>query len=232
MAKYQILTDEMFREMMQSDKGIREARYAVGYGRWVNGKSVTDGHYVNWPDYRSKREISEEQMAEARERFEQRRSEVMERVSKPGVLCFHAMGMDYEPTVEDGIGNHRISGYFYDKRGNVWFVEIHPKRAKNGNPDESLGFWGEVYDESWNSMAMDEYKRKRGALLEKYGSWYKSPVNERPVYPSCSYENITASVPYGYKSVLAWVNKRFGTSYEELYLERYFLNRDDTTSEC
>ena len=104
--------------------------------------------------------------------------------------------------------------------------------AENGNPDESVGFWGEVYDESWNSMAMEEYKRKRGALLEKYGSWYKSPVNERPVYPSCSYENITASVPYGYKSVLAWVNKRFGTSYEELYLERYFLNRDDTISEC
>lgn len=32
MEKYQRLTDEMFREMMQSDKGIREARYATGYG--------------------------------------------------------------------------------------------------------------------------------------------------------------------------------------------------------
>ena len=27
MAKYPILTDEMFRDMMQSDKVIREARY-------------------------------------------------------------------------------------------------------------------------------------------------------------------------------------------------------------
>lgn len=49
MAKYCKLTDEMFREMMQSDKGIREARYAVGYGRWLNGESMTDGHYVSWP---------------------------------------------------------------------------------------------------------------------------------------------------------------------------------------
>lgn len=28
--------------MMQSDKGIREARYATGYGRWVDGKSDPD----------------------------------------------------------------------------------------------------------------------------------------------------------------------------------------------
>ena len=101
MANYPILTDEMFRDMMQSDKGIREARYATCYGRWVNGKSVTDGHYVNWPDYHRKYKISDQLMGEAKRMFEKRKAEVMEYVSRKGTLCFHAMGMNYEPTGRD-----------------------------------------------------------------------------------------------------------------------------------
>ena len=232
MAKYQILTDEMFRDMMQSDKGIREARYAIGYGRWLNGESVTDGHYVDWPDYRSKWEISEEQMSKAKERFEQRKAEVMERVSKPGVLCFHAMGMDYEPTVEDGIGNYRIRANFKDKTGHEWFIELHPHRDWNINADESKGAWGEVYDTARNAAEKKAYEDERERVLEKYGTWWKIPTNERPHCPMTHYENIEAAGPFTYGNILSWINHRFGTDYKELYLERYFLECDDTISEC
>ena len=231
MAKYPILTDEMFREMMQSDKGIREARYAVGYGRWLNGESVTDGHYVNWPRW-EKHEISEAQMAEAKRRFEERKAEVMERVSAKGVLCFHAMGMDYEPTVEDGIGNYRIRTTFKDKTGHVWFIEIHPLYNKQMRGDDRLGFYGEVYDVSWNKQAMKDYNDRYDALMEKYGSWWKAPTNERPHLPMTRYERIDSPELFTYASVLAWVNRMFKTDYKEMFLERYFLECDDTLSEC
>lgn len=231
MGKYKQLTDEMFRDMMQSDKGIREARYATGYGRWVDGKSVTDGHYVNWPRW-EKHEISEAQMAEAKRRFEERKAQVMEYVSAKGVLCFHAMGMDYEPTEEDGIGNYRIRATFKDKTGHVWFVEIHPKRNERSDAEEGNGFWGEVYDESGNARAMKEYNDRYDALMEKYGSWWKAPTNERPHLPMTKYERIESGELFTYASVLAWVNKRFKTDYKELYLERHFLECDDTNSEC
>ena len=231
MAKYPILTDEMFREMMQSDKGIREARYAVGYGRWLNGESVTDGHYVNWPRW-EKHEISEAQMAEAKRRFEERKAEVMERVSAKGVLCFHAMGMDYEPTVEDGIGNYRIRTTFKDKTVHVWFIEIHPLYNKQMRGDDRLGFYGEVYDVSWNKQAMKDYNDRYDALMEKYGSWWKAPTNERPHLPMTRYERIDSPELFTYASVLAWVNRMFKTDYKEMFLERYFLECDDTLSEC
>lgn len=232
MAKYPILTDEMFRDMMQSDKGIREARYATGYGRWVNGESVTDGHYVSWPDYRSKWEISEEQMAKARERFEQRKAETMEHCSEKGVLTWHAMGGNYEPTTEDGIGNYRIRTTFKDKTGHVWFIEIHPRYGKNQMGDDRLGFYGEVYDVSWNDQAMKDYTERYDAMIEKYGSWWKAPTNERPHLPMTKYERVESKELFTYASVLAWVNRRFKTDYNEMFLERYFLNCDDVISEC
>lgn len=231
MAKYAILTDEMFRDMMQSDKGIREARYAIGYGRWLNGESVTDGHYVNWPRWQ-KYEISEGQMAEAKDRFEERKAEVMELVSAKGVLCFHAMGMDYEPTIEDGIGNYRIRTTFKDKTGHVWFIEIHPRYNKSNNGDDRLGFYGEVYDVSWNDQAMKDYTKRYDALMEKYGGWWKAPTNERPHLPMTKYERIESKELFTYASVLAWVNRKFKTDYKEMFLERYFLECDDVISEC
>lgn len=232
MTKYQRLTDEMFRDMMQNDKGIREARYATGYGRWFNGESVTDGHYVNWPDYRSKWEISEEQMDEAKERFEERKEEVMELVSANGVLCFHAMGMDYEPTIEDGIGNYRIRANFKDKTGHDWFVELHPCRDEKVDADESKGAWGEVYDTGRNKAEEKAYNDERKRVLEKYGSWWKIPTNERPNCPFYHYENVEVAGPFTYGNILEWINNRFKTDFKELYLERYFLDCDDTNSEC
>lgn len=231
MAKYPILTDEMFRDMMQSDKGIREARYSTGYGRWVNGESVTDGHYVNWPRW-EKHEISDEQMAEAKERFEQRKAETIAYCSQPGVMTWHAMGGNYEPTIEDGIGNYRIRTNFKDKTGHVWFIEIHPRYNKSHNGDDRLGFYGEVYDVSRNDQAMKDYTERYDAMMKKYGSWWKSPTNERPALPMTKYELIASNELFTYASVLAWVNRKFKTDYKEMFLERYFLNCDDVISEC
>ena len=232
MAKYPILTDEMFREMMSSDAGIREARYANGYGRWLNGAIATDGYYVNWPDYRSKWEISEEQREFAMQRFEERKAETMEYCSQQGVLTWHRMGMDYKPTIEDGIGNYRIRTIFKDKTGHVWFIEIHPLYNKSHNGDDRLGFYGEVYDVSWNEQAMKEYNERYDALMEQYGSWWKAPTNERPALPMTKYERVESKELFTYASVLAWVNMKFKTDYKEMFLERYFLNCDDVISEC
>lgn len=232
MAKYPVLTDEMFREMMSSDAGIREARYATGYGHWVDGASVTDGHYVSWPDYRSKWEISDEQRAQAKERFKERKAETREYCSRRGVLTWHSMGMNYPPTVDGGIGNYRIRTNFKDKTGHVWFIEIHPVRNDKVDADEARGWWGEVYDVS-KAEAMDRgYQKKKEQLLEKYGNWWKVPTNERVYAPSCPYERIECGQPFTYANVLAWVNDRFHTDYTELFLERYFLNCDDVISEC
>lgn len=232
MAKYPILTDEMFREMMQSDKGIREARFAVGYGRYEDGRSITDGHYVNWPNHWNQYEISDEQRAQAKERFEERKAETLEYCSQRGVLTWHSMGMNYPPTVDGGIGNYRIRTNFKDKTGHVWFIEIHPVRNDQVDADEARGWWGEVYDVS-KAEEMDRgYQKKKEQLLEKYGNWWKVPTNERVYAPSCPYERIECGRPFTYANVLAWVNDRFHTDYTELFLERYFVNCDDVISEC
>lgn len=232
MAKYPALADKMFREMMSTDKGIREAHFARGYGRWVDGESVTEGYCVEWPDFRSRWEISEGQLTEARERFAARKAEVVEFCRTRGVLTWHAMGMDYEPTEEDGIGNFRIRTTFADKSGHVWFIEIHPHYDKQMRGSDSHGFWGEVYDVSWNKAAKAGYEAKRAALLEKYGYWWRIPATERVVMPGTKYERVDRAGLFTFGAVLAWVNAKFGTDYKQMFLERYFLGCDDIISEC
>ena len=134
--------------------------------------------------------------------------------------------------VKGGIGNYRIRTTFKDKTGHVWFIEIHPRYNKSHNGDDSLGFYGEVYDVSWNDQAMKEYTERYDALIEKYGGWWKAPTNERPHLPMTRYERVESKELFTYSSVLAWVNRRFKTDYKELFLERYFLNCDDVISEC
>lgn len=232
MAKYPVLADEMFREMMSTDKGIREANFARGYGRWGDGRIITDGHYVEWPDSRSKWEISEGQMTEASERFEARKAEVVEHCRTRGVLTWIAMGMNYAPTEADGIGNHRIRTTFKDKTGHVWFIEIHPTYDKHRRGSDSLGFWGEVYDVSWNEAAKAAYKAKHDALMAKYGHWWSIPAAERVVMPGTKYERVHVDGLFTFGNVLSWVNVKFGADYKEMFLERYFLGCDDIISEC
>lgn len=225
------LSEEEFNELASTDKGLRSMRYPFKYQR-SDDKTKT-GMYVTVRNYNDVREFSQEQHERATAMFERRRNEVLDELSERGVLCFHAMGMDYEPTTEDGIGNHRIRSTFKDRTGHVLFVEVRPTWNPNGDPDEKKGFCGEVYDQSRNEAEMREYEEEVERLLNEYGGkMWKVPSNLRPNYPFCHYENVQAPGPFTYGHLLEWVNTRFGCDYKKMVLERYFLQCDEIISEC
>ena len=228
MSRYPELTEQMFQEMMSTDEGIHEGATAVPY---CDRNSRLIGHYVNWPSYKNKHEISREQINRAKERFQERKEEEMVKAQRLGVLTFHAMGCDYEPKIDGGIGNHRIRARFCDKKGNEWFIEIHPNHDENCEPTEK-GFWGEVYDKTYEMNAESDYIRKRKELEEKYGVWWKVPKADRPSSYFVKYERINPGVDFTASGVLDWLNSRYQTDYKEFYLERYFLRPDETLSKC
>lgn len=229
MSWYPKLTDEMFREMMMTDEGIHEVATAV---RYCDRNSRLIGHYVNWPSYKNKYEISREQINRAKERFQERKEEEMMKAQKLGVLTFHAMGCDYEPKIDGGIGNHRIRARFCDKRGNEWLIEIHPNHDPESIEPTERGFWGEVYDKTYEMNAESEYIRKRKELEEKYGEWWKVPKADRPNPYFVKYERIESGEEFTACGILGFVNRRYNTDYKEFYLERYFLRYDETLSRC
>jgi hypothetical protein len=115
-----LLSEEMFREAMSSDKGIFECAMAHGY-RDKNG--CTLGQYVNYPSCSDVHDITPEQIAEAKLHFKRRHEEEIASLQK-GVLAFVAMGGDFTSKLPNGVGNYRMRCDFKNSRGKQFFIEF------------------------------------------------------------------------------------------------------------
>ena len=215
----QILTADEFNTMLQSDKGIREARYCLGYQ--TKSKEAT-GHYVNWPSWDNVRDITDEQREAARIRFEERREEVRKKYAKPGTLFIVTMGSDYKPATPDDIANYRVRAQFIDNAGDLRGVEFSTWSGHGFTWDR----WNKSETERKNSHYNKEIKR----LEKKYKGGF-IPFNERPEFPMTYADRGTGEdLPYTTAGVLAWFEREMSLKFDRVYIDRYFFACDEITS--
>lgn len=216
------LSEEEFNELASTDKGLRSMRYPFKYQR-SDDKTKT-GMYVTVRNYNDVREFSQEQHERATAMFEAKREEKIKKASEKGVLTFIGMGMEFEPKIDDGIGNYRIRCMFVDSKGDKQFIEVHP--SVDG------GFYGEHVFCSVNERNEAEYLRRMKEYEEKYGKyfWLKISRDEKEEMDHLifhQYEQIKSSTPFTYAGLLGYVNKQFGVEFKELFYENFYLNHDD-----
>ena len=212
----------MFSAMMEEDKWIREAAFALGYcDRYFH----QIGHYVDFPSSKEKHDISEDQIRRAKEVFSARKAELLARATAPGVLTFVCMGGDYQSTIPDGVGNYRIRAYFLDADSRLQFIELHP-HYRHPDPDDSLGFYGDWTDKAFEDEEQERYEREVAALQAQLGArWFlRTPADKRPEHPRQRHGNLQVNdLPFTPGGILEYVNKTYHTHYKEVFISRYIL---------
>lgn len=215
----QVLTAEEFATMLQTDKGIREARYCLGY------KATSDtatGHYVNWPSWDNVRDITDEQREAARVRFEERREEVRKKYAKSGTLFIVTMGGDYTPRTPDDIANYRVRAQFIDNAGDLRGVEFSTWKGD--------GFTFDRWNRSEEERNNDRYTKEMARLEKKYKGAF-IPFEERPEFPMTYADRGTVKdLPYTTAGVLAWFEREQGMKFDRVYIDRFFFSSGEITS--
>jgi hypothetical protein len=224
------LSEEEFNELASTDRGLREMRYPYKYQR-SDDKRLT-GMYVTYKHYENVREFSEEQHKRATELYEKKRLAHLEETKQRGVLTFVGMGMEFEPTLPNGIGNYRIRCFFIDKKGETFFMEIHPYYNEKRNGCNERGFYGEIGFKSLDDRNFARYNE----LCEKYerelGKWWWNRITheqheelENLHFPK--YERIESGKPFTEEGILDYVNGRFGTDFKSILYDYCYLGHDD-----
>ena len=222
-----ILTAEEFTNLISTDKGLRIARFSLGY---QTTSKTAAGYYVHWPSWDNVRDITDEQRETARQRYEQRREEVRQEQAQPGTVFIVTMGGDYAPTIPGGIGNHRVRVQFIDKRGDLRGVEFCPFWSKAGSPDESKGFTFDRWNKSEDERKSAHYSKEWARLEKKYKGRI-IPHDKRPDFPMTYADRGTVDdLPFTAAGVLAWFEREHGLKFKRVYIDRYFFSCDEITS--
>lgn len=228
-----LLTDEEFQKLISTDQGLRDAKYPIKYQMHHGGRGT--GMYVNFPSYKNVRDITPNQHEIASNLYQKKKQEWLEKIKPEGILTFVAMGMDFPPKIENGIGNYRIRTYFLDRNNNKWFIELSPfYRIRQPSPkwlegDETLGFYGEWCDCSYEDNEQERYIKEKEKLISEYGNSSKIPVSviSKIVYPKQKHGRIETNKPFTSIGVLKYINQRFNVEFDKLFVERYFLEPDE-----
>lgn len=168
------------------------------------------------------RDITDEQRATARKRFDERREEIRKEWEKPGTLFIITMGGSYPTSDPDGIGSHRVRIRWHDNNGDLRGCEFRPAPG------------GFCFDR-WNTS---EEERKNTAYLEacarlemRYGK-RQIPARETPEFPVTHVDRGTVSdLPFTTRGLIEWLRREHGANFTRAYIDRYFFACDELTSE-
>ena len=144
--------------------------------------------------------VTDEQIKEAKELREKRQKEVL-RENKNNLL-FCSMGMDFKPTLEDGVGNHRIRTEFKNSKGNIYFIEIGKGKDDNLRIDHSID------------------RTKQDELNDHF---YKQHL----FYNFAELEHKTSTLKYTYENVLKMVNEYFNCNFKKMVVDGYNIGSPD-----
>ena len=147
----------------------------------------------------------------------------------PGLLIFKAMGMDYTPTTQNGIGCYRIRTNFADKNGHEWFIELHPYYGKNHKGDDTLGFYGDWYDISYEKEENERWEKEINALEKKYSTWDKAPWGERNEikFPKQKNGSFESKLQYTHEGIIQYINEEFNAAYDQLIVKREMFDLNE-----
>lgn len=196
-----ILTEEEYEQHKGDDRFLHEVTFAHGVQGWEPYNKV-HGYYVTGTDYK----VSPELQKKAKKDYEKRKKEIVDSISNK--LVFVGMGMSFEPSTINHMGNHRIRTYIQNKEGVLCFVEFGTGRDKDFlRCDHGLIHTKKDISE-WNNLGERESTEKM-----------------------ISIENIKGDyVEYTKQNILELVNKNFDCNFEEVEVYDYCLHTEDYTS--
>lgn len=218
------LTDELFAQAMACDKGIHECALAGGY---CDSHGHQIGKYVDFPSWEDVHDITDEQIAIAKENYQRRRTEELSGI-KRGEIVFVAMGCDYTPKIENGVGNHRMRCDFCNSAGEQFFVEFC-----SCHPDPDKGFY---IDFSIDRQLEKQYKDEQEARYERNKNL---PIGKREntmipqyYYNAKGVQKKSFAVPFTWDNVVKFINETYGCNYQSGRLFRYFIRPEDYVCKC
>jgi len=149
--------------------------------------------------------VTETQIKEARKVLAETAKKVLK--ENKNNLLFVGMGMNFEPTIEDGVGNHRIRTEFLNSKGKKYFIEVG-KGCNNGLLRIDHAIDRDKQDELNNAH-------------DKQGEFY----NFREL------EHKTPALEYTFSNVLKLVNEHFNCNFEKMVVDSYNITCDGVLCE-
>lgn len=219
------LTDELFAQAMACDKGIYECATANGY---CDKNHRLIGKYVNYPSWRDVHDISDEQIAIAKENYQRRKNEELANI-KRGEIVFVAMGGDFTPKIENGVGNYRMRCDFRNSAGEQFFIELCAY-----HPDPDKGFY---VDFSIDRQLQKQHENEVSAMVERNKN---RPFLEREhttsipqyYYNAKGVQKKSFEIPFTWDNVVKFINETYGCNYKSARIFRYFIRPEDYVCVC
>jgi hypothetical protein len=185
MEQMEILSEDKFKDIYKNEK----LRNAVAFAHIVCNSNGQE-KYKKALMYPLSYKVTEEQIKEAKRLRLEKQKEVLKENEENLLFC--GMGMEFAPTIADGVGNHRIRTYFINNEGIKCFIEVGSSKEENVRIDHAI----------YNYI---DHKTKE--KQNKYN--YKE------------LETKTPSIKYTYKGVLGLVNKYFNCSFKKMVVDYY-----------
>jgi hypothetical protein len=185
MERIEILSEDKFKDIYKDEK----LRNAVAFALIVCNSNGQE-EYKKALMYPLSYKVTEEQIKEAKRLRLEKQKEVLKENEENLLFC--GMGMEFKPTIADGVGNHRIRTNFINDEGKKCFIEVGSGKNENIRIDQAI----------YNYIDQ-ETKEKQN----KYN--YKE------------LETKTPSIKYTYKGVLELVNKYFNCSFKRMVVDHY-----------
>lgn len=235
---YPTLSEQEFSEVLQSDRGVREAHFSHGYQlrQGISGKVFFDPiHKHNLYVFGSKNEykITPEQQAKADKLYALKKAEAVKKALVRGALTLVTMGSDYDGP-EDCIRNYRVRTYFLNKKGRKYFIEI--------GPGGEGSFTGVFVDCTFEEGENERFRKERTELIEKFGAYNKIPIKvlaslkqprQRTIrIGECPNAKSPKGRKFTFNDVRVWINATFDCNFKTLEVDRYFLSCNDYVSKC
>jgi len=198
------LTQEEFNKYKHDDKFIHEVTFSHGVEGWGEYKNAMTKYTIAKQEYK----VTKEFINKAKEIYQYRKNKILKNM-KQNTLYFVGMGMEFEPSTINHIGNHRIRTYFKDNKGVLCFVEFGAGMEKKFLRCDHALYNTKKFNEEWGSLHERDETEKRISLLEKIRGDYNQ---------------------YTKQTILKLINDNFKTNYNDVVVLEYFISTGDYTS--
>lgn len=186
--KEEAITEARFKDIYTDKKLLR----AVAYAHTCCDSNFKFKHKLAlcWPHSYI---VTEAQIKEARKVLTETIKNVLK--ANKNNLLFVGMGMDFDPTIKDGVGNHRIRTEFLNSEGKKYFIEF----GTSCNSDKLR-----------IDQAIDRDKQdKLNDAHDKQGEFY-------------NYHNLETKTPvlkYTYANVIKLINEHFECNFSKMVVD-------------
>ena len=213
------MSNEVFKKLIKNDYWVSNIALPVNccdeYGNHTHYRTCS------YPDEYI---INEEQIKEAKREYKRRHDEEINNI-KRGDLCFVAMGMSFNTTNKNDVGNHRIRAEFKNRNGKHFFIEF------------TLGMDNKNFFVDF-SVDRDLQEQREREKKEHYEAQKLLPGYKRTYYedPQDYYYamGITRSVQVtaNWDAIIDFVNKTYDCDYKRAKMFKYFVDYTEYVCYC